>query len=370
MKPRNIIIVFGLFLFFSCEKENIAPDEDVITNDPNELYFPSINSNEWETISPIEQGYDQASIDVLMDFLELNNTRAFIILKDGKILMERYWGRTFTGGEFSADNAWYWASAGKTLTAFLSGIAVDNGFLDLDQSTSTYLGKWTNMPEAQEQEINVIHQLTMTTGLDYKVSNSDCTEPECLVYLNPPGTHWFYHNAPYTLMEQVISAASGISYNEFTRQHLLSKIGMEGLWRKGEYNNLFWSTARDAARFGLLLLNEGVWESERILEDQSFFESMSSSSQTLNPSYGYLTWLNGKERIKPPGIDRDFSTSLSPSAPEDLYAAMGKNGQFIDVVPSQSLVVIRMGEAPDDSLVPIAFHDEMWKLISAFMGLD
>jgi hypothetical protein len=59
---------------------------------------------------------------------------------------------------------------------------------------------------------------------------------------------------------------------------------------------------------------------------------------------------------------------LSTNAPSDIFAAMGKNGQFIDVVPSRKIVVIRMGEAPDNSLVPITFHDDMWGKINSIIN--
>ena len=91
---------------------------------------------------------------------------------------------------------------------------------------------------------------------------------------------------------------------------------------------------------------------------------MVSSSQHLNPSYGYLWWLNGKNSIIFPGLPNSFNTSLSEDAPGDLFAGMGKNGQFVEVVPGKNLVIIRMGEASDGSLVPIAFHNEMWKMIN------
>lgn len=91
---------------------------------------------------------------------------------------------------------------------------------------------------------------------------------------------------------------------------------------------------------------------------------MISSSQNINQSYGYLWWLNGKNSIIFPGFSNAFNTNLSPNAPNDMYAALGKNGQFLDIVPSQNLIVIRMGEAPDNALVPIAFHDEMWELLN------
>ena len=131
---------------------------------------------------------------------------------------------------------------------------------------------------------------------------------------------------------------------------------------------VYWSTPRDAARFGLLMLNKGTWSDNQIMMDQNYFEDMITSSQSLNPSYGLCTWLNGQPSIILPGLPNSFNVPLSLDAPSDLFAAMGKNGQYIDVVPSRNIVVIRMGEAPDDSLVPTVFHNDMWKKINAIIN--
>ncbi len=143
---------------------------------------------------------------------------------------------------------------------------------------------------------------------------------------------------------------------------------MDGRWIYQRDNNVYWSTARDAARFGLLMLNKGKWSDNQIMTDQDYYNAMTTSSQSLNPSYGYCTWLNGKSSIVLPGLPISFKIPLSENAPSDLFAAMGKNGQFIDVVPSNNIVVIRMGEAPDNSLVPRAFHDEMWAKINSIIN--
>jgi hypothetical protein len=73
--------------------------------------------------------------------------------------------------------------------------------------------------------------------------------------------------------------------------------------------------------------------------------------------------LNGKGSAILPGLSAPVFTDLAPSAPSDLFAAMGKNGQVIDVVPSQDLVLVRMGEAPGEGLISIQFHDEMWEIL-------
>ena len=117
---------------------------------------------------------------------------------------------------------------------------------------------------------------------------------------------------------------------------------MNGQWISQGYNNVFWSTARAMARFGLLILNQGKWNNTDVLSDADYYEQMINTSQSLNPSYGYLWWLNGKESIIFPITPNSFNISMSDNAPTDLFAAMGKNGHFVEVIPSKNIVVINI----------------------------
>lgn len=352
-----------LLALTACNKEddnNMPPTEEATD------YFPPLYGNNWESTTPSELGWNTTKIDNLLSYLETNNTRAFIILKDGKIVIEEYFGNNILGTvPFDEDSQWYWASAGKTLTAALVGIAQQEGNLNIENATSDYLGNgWTSLTSEKEQLIKVKNQLTMTTGFEYNVPDLDCTLPSCLTYKTDAGEQWYYHNAAYTLLEKVVESATSTDYNEYTNQKLEAKTGMNGQWILQGYNNVYWSTARDMARFGLLMLNKGKWDSTEVISDMVYYNQMVTSSQSLNPSYGYLWWLNGKSSIIIPSLPTSFNASLSENAPSDLFAGMGKNGQFVEVIPSENLVVIRMGEAPDGSLVPIVFHDEMWEIIN------
>jgi CubicO group peptidase (beta-lactamase class C family) len=119
------------------------------------------------------------------------------------------------------------------------------------------------------------------------------------------------------------------------------------------------------ARFGLLLLNRGTWNQTAILRDTAYFRQMTNSSQNLNLAYGYLTWLNGKKNYRLPGSQVQLPGPLFPDAPSDVYAALGKDGQFINVIPSQNAVWIRMGNAPQSVPVPFLLNNDIWKRIQA-----
>lgn len=325
-------------------------------------YFPPLAGSTWDTIQPSSLGWCQDRVDSLYDFLEQENTKGFLLLKNGKIVLEKYFGT------FTQDSSWYWASAGKTLTGFMVGMAQEQGFLDINAPTSQYLGTgWTACSPVQEAAITVRHQLTMTTGLDDGVQpDSDCTDPICLQYLADPGTRWAYHNAPYTLLRDVLQSATGQSPNLWTYQQVSSRIGMSGLWLDMGWNNVFFSTPRSMARFGHLLLNKGVWDTDTLLHDPAYFTAMTTSSQTLNESYGYLTWLNGQNSFMVPGLQLQIPGSIIPNAPADMFMALGKNDQKIHVVPSEDMVVVRMGNPADStSLVPIVFDNQLWAYINA-----
>ncbi len=329
------------------------------TSEAQGLYFPPTLGDQWDTIEPQSLGWCQPQIDSLFAYLDTSNTKAFILLKDGKIVLEKYFGT------HTASTPWYWASAGKTITSFMIGMAQQDGYLSIDDTTSNILGPgWTNCTPTQEEKITVRNQLTMTSGLDDAGIDPYCTLNTCLDYVADAGTRWAYHNGPYTLLDSVIQMATGQTLNAYTTQRLKIPTGMTGSFYTVDYNHVFLSTARSMARFGLLIQNQGNWNGNQIMTDQTYFNDMVNTSQNLNQSYGYLWWLNGKQSFMVPQSQLVFPGSWSPNAPSDMYAALGKNGQFINVVPSQGMTWIRMGDAPDSSFVPFLLNDYIWQYIN------
>lgn len=322
-------------------------------------YFPPNDSSEWDTLSPSSLDWCPEKIDSLYAFLDETNSKSFILLKDGKIVLEQYFD------EHTDSSFWYWASAGKTLSSFLVGIAQEEGFLNINDTTSDYLGSgWTYSSPEEEEKITIWNQLTMTSGLDDGVSNPFCTDDSCLIYLAEPETRWAYHNAPYTLLRPVLENATGQGINIYANQRLLNPIGMDGVFSYVGYDNVFSSTTRSMARFGLLIQNNGEWDGTQILSDEDYFSQMINTSQALNESYGYLWWLNGKSSFMLPGTQFVFDGSLFPNAPNDVIAALGKNGQIINVVPSENMVWVRMGNASSTELVETNLNIGVWNYIN------
>jgi CubicO group peptidase (beta-lactamase class C family) len=327
------------------------------------LYFPPLsNTATWDVTSPSSLGWCLNEIDTLYDYLQQQNTKGFIVLKNGKIVLEKYFGT------FTQDSLWYWASAGKTITSFLVGKAQEEKYLSITDTSSKYLGiGWTKCPLGKENKITIRNQITMTSGLDDGVTDNHCTTDTCLKYLADAGTRWAYHNAPYTLLEKVLTVATGTPINTYTQTKLKNLTGMTGTWLMSNYDNVYYSKVRSMARYGLLFQNKCIWNTTALLNDTTYIHQMTNTSQTYNPSYGYLWWLNGKNSFMAPTSQLVFPGSYAPNAPSDMFAGIGKNGQIVSISRSKGIVVVRMGNASNNGEVPFLFVDNIWKKLNAVM---
>lgn len=330
-----------------------------ISNAQN-LYFPPIsNTANWDTISPSSLGWCLNEIDTLYDYLQQQDTKGFILLKDGKIVLEKYYGT------FTKDSLWYWASAGKTITSLLVGIAQEENYLSITDTASKYLGAgWTNCIATKEDKIKIRNQLTMTSGLDDGVPDNHCTLDTCLTFLADAGTRWAYHNAPYTLLENVLTTATGTTINTYTQTKLKIKTGITGAWAFSGYDNVFYSKVRSMARFGLLMQNNCIWNTDTLLHDSNYILQMTNTSQNFNFSYGYLWWLNGKVSYMLPSSQIVFPGSYAPAAPSDMFAGIGKNGQIVSISKSAGLVFVRMGNQANSGEVPTQLCNSIWEKLN------
>lgn len=323
------------------------------------LYFPPLTGSSWDNTDPQSLGWCQARIDSLYNYLQVKNTKSFIILKDGKIVLEKYFGT------YTADSAFYWASASKSLSSFITGIAQQKGFITINSKVSNYIGNgWSSAPQAKEDLITVKHLVEMTSGLDdgppAPCDNED-TAKSCLIYKVDAGTRWAYHTGAYKKTHEVVSTSVGQTYNAITTSWIKQKTGMTGTWLQ----QVYYSTARSMARFGLLNLNKGTWNSDTLMKDSLYFKAMTSTSQNFNLSYGYLWWLNGKSTFMNPGIQLVLNGPLIPNAPADLFAALGKNDQKIYVVPSTGMVVVRQGNSAEGVTFALStFDNKLWDYIN------
>jgi CubicO group peptidase (beta-lactamase class C family) len=304
---KIIYSIFILVLFASCGSESADPKPTPVDT----MYFPPISGDNWETKTISDLGWKQTAVQPLLDYLELKHSKGFIILVNGRIVLENY----FNG--HSATTGWYWASAGKTLTATMTGIAQQEGLLNINNKVSTYIGTgWTSETLAQENQITCKNLLTMTSGLD---DTTDDVTPAKLIYKADAGTRWAYHNV-YVKLQDVIASASGQSWSNYFNSKLRDKIGMTGAWFQVDNNSVYFSTTRSMARFGLLMLNKGIWNNNLIL-NEDYFNQATTTSQNINLGYGYLWWLNGKSNYHLPQSQLQFPGSIIPSGPNDMFMA-------------------------------------------------
>ena len=244
----------------------------------------------------------------------------------------------------------------------MTGIAQQEGLLNINNKVSQYIGLgWTSETLAKENLITCKHLLTMTSGLD---DSTDEVEPANLIYKADAGTRWAYHNV-YVKLQDVVAAASAQTWINYFNTKLRDKIGMNGTWVQLGVNSVYTSNSRSMARFGLLMLNKGKWDNNTIL-NEAYFTEATTTSQNINLGYGYLWWLNGKANYHLPQSQLTFPGSVIPTAPSDMFMALGKNDQKIYVVPSKNMVIIRMGDAADEENLALSDFDEtLWEKISA-----
>ncbi|BFM41909.1 serine hydrolase [Flavobacterium sp. CFS9] len=351
---KAFYILLTAILLTACSKD--SSESEPITVPEENMYFPPLTGTNWETKSIADLKWNQAAVQPLLDYLELKHSKSFIILINGRIVLENY----FNG--HSPTTNWYWASAGKTLTSTVTGIAQQENLLNINTKVSQYLGEgWTSEALAKENLITCKHLLTMTSGLD---DSTDDVNPANLIYKADAGTRWAYHNV-YVKLQDVVAKTSGQSWDNYFNTKLRDKIGMNGNWIQIGANSVYTSTSRSMARFGLLMLNKGKWENSTIL-NEAYFNEATTTSQNINLGYGYLWWLNGKNSYHLPQSQLTFQGSIIPSGPTDMFMALGKNDQKIYVIPSKKMVVIRMGDAADSVNLALSDFDKtLWEKINA-----
>ena len=297
----------------------MAAAQSLISTRAAGLYFPPA-AGAWARVQPSAAGWDERALNAALDYAGTTNSSGVVVLLAGRILAERHWpvtagdrySRMVVGKTAGGDAVEDVASAQKSVVAFLAGVAEGKRQLDLSVPVDRYLGKaWSKAPAAAEAAITVRHLMTMTTGLN----DAGLRRP------------WSAGN----------DAANTIG---------------------------FATTARDLARFGLLVLAQGSWNGRDLLQNAGYLGRMLKPSQDLNPSYGLLWWLNGQSRVQRPDQAQAAPGSLIPAAPRDLVAAQGAMDRKCYVVPSLGLVVTRLG-APtgNNPTLDLKWDDDFWKLL-------
>lgn len=282
-------------------------------------------------------------------------TKAVAVLHDGRLIAERY------APGYGPDTPIYAHSLSKSVVNALVGILVRQGRLRLDQPAP--IAAWRS-PDDPHHAITIDQLLRMDSGLPFDETDGALNPMTRMLFLqpdmagyaasmplvHPPGTVWGYSNLGYVLLSRVIRDAAGggaVDTERFIRRELFAPLGMRHAVIETDATGTplgasnVYASARDFARFGQLYLDDGVAGGRRLLPEGWVAYS---HAQTLKTGYGAGFWTNLVNEGSVPVWNAPWGM---PRLPKDMYYARGAFGQYVVIVPSERLVVVRMGISID-----------------------
>lgn len=316
--------------------------------------------NEWAAVEPGEAGFDPAGLDRLAAQAEAAGSACLVVTRDGEVVDERYWQG------MAADTPREAFSVTKSVTSTLVGIARDEELLDLAEPAAEHIPQWSDTPA---EAVTVENLLSNDSGrhwdfaTDYGAMAIRATDKTAfaidLAQDDAPGEVWAYNNSAIQTLSTVLESATGESPVEFARTRLFEPLGMRHseLTTDAAGNALTYAgmktTCLDLARFGYLMLRDGMWAGEPMVSSDYVEQATGKSSTPLNAAYGWLWWLNhrgpiGSPRLATTGVaDAPIADGqLVPDAPDDVFWALGFQNQIVAVIPSEGIVAVRLGAAP------------------------
>ncbi len=282
------------------------------------------------------------------------DTRAIVVLKDGKLLAEHY------ASGFSAQTPFLGWSMTKSVTSALVGVLVRDGRLKLDAPAPVPEWRAAGDPRGR---ITLRQLLNMSSGLkfveDY-VAGSDSTamlfhQSDMAAYAaglplqHPPGSYWSYSSGTANIVARIVKDAVGgtdDAFNRFARDQLFAPAGMGSLVIEPDGSgtpvgsSYGYATAQDWARFGQLYLDRGMAGGRRVLPESWIDFTQTAAPAAPTPLYGAMFWLNQGPATGP-------GARSYPHCPSDMYLAQGHNGQSVAIVPSRGVVIVRLGWTPE-----------------------
>lgn len=285
-------------------------------------------------------------------------TKAVVVVKDGRVVAERY------AEGYGVDTPILGFSATKSVMSALTGILVRKGALTLDQPAPVVAWQGADDPR---RAINVDHLLRHTAGLaigsSLQASLGSALEPvnrmkfaesdmaayaECIPLETPPGSAWNYNDGNTIILSHLIRKAAGGSAADmlrFARQELFDPLGMRNVTIEfdaagnAEGSSQMLATARDWARFGMLYLTDGVVGAKRILPE-GWVKYSAAATPNAWVGYGAGFWTN---------LGDSFGANyrVEHGWPRDAFFAKGTIGQYVIIIPSEKLVIVRLGRSPN-----------------------
>lgn len=275
-------------------------------------------------------------------------TRAVVVLHNGNIVAEQY------ADGFTKDSKLIGWSMTKSITSALTGILIKDGKLKADAPAP--VTEWNDANDPRH-DITLENILQQTTGLDFVENYSKASDATRMLFQraamgtytashkakDKPGTVFYYSSGNTNLLSRIIRQTVGENdYHAFPYEQLFYKLGMYNTVLEPDASGTFvgssysYGIARDWARFGLLYLNDGVYNGERLLPEGWVKQTVTPADAAKRGEYGFQFWLNAGEKNNP-------SNRLYPSCPTDMYCCDGYEGQFVFIIPSKNLVIVRLG---------------------------
>jgi CubicO group peptidase (beta-lactamase class C family) len=268
--------------------------------------------------------------------------RAIVVVNHGRIVAERY------GAGFSAATPLLGWSMTKSVVAGLVGVLVKEGRLALDQPAG-----WPR--------IRIADLLAMSSGLRFNEAYGTVSDVTRMLYLepdmagfargqplaHPAGEFWSYSSGTANILSRIVQDAAGRQGAEYPAEKLFKPLGMtSATMETDEYGTLvgssyMYATARDWARYGQFLLQDGVWRGQELLP-RGYVAMMASPVAASGGQYGHgLVWLWGSDATAP-GQDPDLAFGI----PAGTFWMEGHDGQSTAIIPSRELVIVRLGLTP------------------------
>lgn len=290
--------------------------------------------------------------------------RALVVVEHGRIVAERY------GAGFSAATPLLGWSMTKSVLAGLVGMLVKEGRLALDQSAG-----WPASGDGRDK-IRVADLLAMSSGLRFNEAYGAVSDVTRMLYLerdaagfaraqpllHPPGSVWSYSSGSANILSRIAEDAAGSLAASYPAEKLFKPLGMtSATMETDEYGTLvgssyMYATARDWARYGQFLLQDGIWRGQEMLP-RGYVAMMATPVAASGGEYGQgLVWLWGTDALQA-GKNPDAAYGI----PADTFWLEGHDGQSMAVIRSRELVIVRLG------LTPSSLHYQPQSLVKAIL---
>ena len=280
----------------------------------------------------IENAFDKKGITK-------KRTRAVVVLHNGQLIGERY------AEGFNKNSKLLGWSMAKSVTATLFGILQNQGKYDIYKPAP--IKEWEKDERAIITTNDLLH---MNSGLEWVEDYGKISDVTKMLFqaedmgtvqiekpaIFPPNLHWNYSSGTTNLLSKILrnQFKTHQEYLDFWYTALIDKIGMNSMVvetdMSGNYvgSSYAWATTRDWAKFGQLYLNKGNWNGEQLF-NESWVKYVSTPTQGSKGDYGAHFWLNAGKYL--------------PDAPKDLFSCNGFQGQKVYIIPSENLVIVRLG---------------------------